>query len=359
VVQACAPLRELRAALTLAAGAARLITESSDLPGLPRRSFAGHLRQAGAMQKSLLDWLVELMQRDYPEDWARLCHLAHAREQAFTELIAFTAKHRIEQLAREPTQMLPGLLGLARPAQDQEVVGVAHDAGAEASLQPEHLLSQHDLDPVPSKSPEEEAARTYLRSYQKRGALYPIPSVEMDWLCAKFIKHFADVFRDQMVGRKKGTRKVKPIDPALVRSLALRFDPDELVLDIIIVDVRVEPAPSDQYEADGPVKTTRADGRTRKSPQSKKPLAAPSSPPAAATAQLPDPPVPAESQSPKRRRSWQRDVVTAAIEEKFGLGWPPGTLSTPEALRQLDRELDRLNIKASDDTKKRAMGRRD
>jgi hypothetical protein len=30
------------------------------------------------MQKSLLDWLVELMQRDYPEHWARLCRIAHA-----------------------------------------------------------------------------------------------------------------------------------------------------------------------------------------------------------------------------------------------------------------------------------------
>ena len=70
--------------------------------------------------------------------------------------------------------------------------------------------------------------------------------VEAHFLCGKIIQHFVDVYRDQMVGRKKGTRKVKPVDPALVRAWVLRFDPDELVLDggeLIIVDVRVEPAP--------------------------------------------------------------------------------------------------------------------
>jgi hypothetical protein len=66
------------------------------------------------------------------------------------------------------------------------------------------------------------------------------------FLCGRFIQHFADAFRDQMVGRKKGTRKVKPLDPALITAETLRFDPDELVLDggeLVIVDVRVEPAP--------------------------------------------------------------------------------------------------------------------
>jgi hypothetical protein len=67
----------------------------------------------------------------------------------------------------------------------------------------------------------------------------------------------------------------------------------------------------------------------------------------------------AESQSLKRRRNWQRDTIRAAIRDKWGPEWPPDTLSTPDALRQLDHELDRLKIKASDDTKKRAMGRRD
>jgi hypothetical protein len=207
------------------------------------------------MQKSLLDWLVELMQRDYPEDWARLWHLAHTREHGLTEVIAIIAKRRIEQLANEPTQMPPGLLGLARPAQDHEIVGVAHDARAEASLQSEHLPSQHDLDPAPSKSPEE-AARTYLRRYQRRGPLDPmLLPVEAHFLCGKFIEHFVDVYRDQMVGRKKGTRKRKPLEPALIKAGALRFDPDELELDggaLIIVDVRVDEMRSEPQQPPTP-----------------------------------------------------------------------------------------------------------
>jgi hypothetical protein len=63
---------------------------------------------------------------------------------------------------------------------------------------------------------------------------------------------------------------------------------------------------------------------------------------------------PPDGKPPKRRRGWQRDPIRAAITQKWGPGWPPDTLPTPEALRQLDRELDRLRIKASDDTKKRA-----
>jgi hypothetical protein len=49
-----------------------------------------------------------------------------------------------------------------------------------------------------------------------------------------------------MVGRIKGSLERKPLDPALITAETLRFDPDELVLDggeLIIVDVRVEPAP--------------------------------------------------------------------------------------------------------------------
>ena len=191
------------------------------------------------MPQSLLDRLVELMERDYPEDWARLRHLAHTREQGLTEAIAIIAKHRIEQLAPQD------LLGLARPAQDHEIVGVAHDTRAEASLQHEHLPSQHDLDPAPSKSPEE-AARRCLRSYARRGPLDTSLSLEIASLCGKFIEHFVDAFRDRMVGRRKGTLERKPLEPDLVRAWALRFDPDELVCDggeLIIVDVRVDPAP--------------------------------------------------------------------------------------------------------------------
>jgi hypothetical protein len=199
------------------------------------------------MSQSLLDQLVELMKRDHPVDWARLCHLAHGWEEMFTEIAAMNAKHRIEQPPREPMQMPQGLLGRASTAEDEDTVGVSHDAQAETSLKPEHLPSQHYLDPAPRQSPEE-AARTCLRSYQTRGALDPMPMpVEAHSLCGKFIRHFIDVFREQMVGRKKGTRKRKPVDPALVHAWALRFDPDELVLDggeLIIVDLRVEPAPT-------------------------------------------------------------------------------------------------------------------
>jgi len=48
------------------------------------------------------------------------------------------------QLAHDLAQSSQGLCGLAPPAQDHEVVGVGHDARAEASLQPELLPSQHE-----------------------------------------------------------------------------------------------------------------------------------------------------------------------------------------------------------------------
>src|SRR5664280_679128 len=44
------------------------------------------------------------------------------------------------QLAHDLAQSLQRLLGFALPAQDHEIVGVGHDASAEASLQPEHCL---------------------------------------------------------------------------------------------------------------------------------------------------------------------------------------------------------------------------
>ena len=50
-----------------------------------------------------------------------------------------------------------------------------------------------------------------------------------------------------MVGRIKGSLETKTLEPALIRPEALRFDPDELVLDkgeLIIVGVRVEAAPA-------------------------------------------------------------------------------------------------------------------
>ena len=40
-------------------------------------------------------------------------------------------------------QLPQGVFSFAPPAQDYEIVGVGHDARAEAWLQPEHLPSQH------------------------------------------------------------------------------------------------------------------------------------------------------------------------------------------------------------------------
>src|SRR5256885_17080709 len=48
------------------------------------------------------------------------------------------------QLSHDLAQSLQGLFGFALSAQDHEVVGVGHDASAEASLQPEPLPSQHE-----------------------------------------------------------------------------------------------------------------------------------------------------------------------------------------------------------------------
>jgi hypothetical protein len=58
-----------------------------------------------------------------------------------------------------------------------------------------------------------------------------------------------------------------------------------------------------------------------------------------------------------RRRSAQ-DPIKAVIVEKWGPDWPPMTLSTPKADQMLADELDERGIKASPDSRKRAMGRR-
>jgi hypothetical protein len=224
------------------------------------------------MQQSLLDRLVGLMKLDNPEEWERLCHHAYATQPRVT---CWTRGRRRLRLRDLPT---------AKDWLDQ-------------------------LANLPTRSPEK-AARKCLRSYRRGDPRASTDTLLTDWLCWNCVQRFADVYRNQMVGRIKGNLERKPLDPALITAETLRFDPDELVLDggeFIIVDVRVEPAPGE----------------------------------------------------PKRRRHWQRDVIGAAIKEKWGPGWPPDTLSTPEALRQLDSELDRLKIIVSPDTKKRAMGRRD
>src|SRR2546425_213768 len=48
------------------------------------------------------------------------------------------------QASHDLAQSLQGLSGLALPAQDHEIIGVGHDATAEASLQSELLPPQHE-----------------------------------------------------------------------------------------------------------------------------------------------------------------------------------------------------------------------
>jgi hypothetical protein len=141
------------------------------------------------MQKSLLDCFIELMQRDYPEDWAGLCQLAYATEPG----------NYVSILDRMRYWLTP-----------------------------------------------EGAARWYVRSYKRTNILDPLPSDKITWLCRTGIERFADAFRNQMVGRIKNTLDMRPLDPALITAETLRFDPDELVLDggeLVIVDVRIEPPP--------------------------------------------------------------------------------------------------------------------
>jgi hypothetical protein len=134
------------------------------------------------MQRSLLDQLIELTKLDYPDDYVRFGRLACAIE------------------------------------------------GGAVSL--------------------DEAVRMRLRVHGRYDLAAFSPRLahevsESRTLCKKFVEHFADVFRNQMVGRTKGSRETKPLEPALIRPEALRFDPDELVLDkgeLIIVDVRINAA---------------------------------------------------------------------------------------------------------------------
>jgi hypothetical protein len=68
--------------------------------------------------------------------------------------------------------------------------------------------------------------------------------LEADRLCRDCIQLFVDAVRSRMVGRIEGTLEMKRLDPALITTETLRFDPDELMLDggkLIIRDVRVEP----------------------------------------------------------------------------------------------------------------------
>src|SRR6516162_3058272 len=75
-----------------------------------------------------------------PNTFARTCNELLFRYLAAACLLLVD---RELQLSHDLAQSLQGLFGFALPAQDHEVIGVGLDARAEASLQPEHLPSQH------------------------------------------------------------------------------------------------------------------------------------------------------------------------------------------------------------------------
>jgi hypothetical protein len=81
------------------------------------------------------------------------------------------------------------------------------------------------------------------------------------------LEHFSDVFCDHTwIGRAQGTLETRRLEPRQIRAGALRFDPDELVLDkgkLVIVDVRIEPAPAKPEDGaiDAPVAAARGAGR--------------------------------------------------------------------------------------------------
>jgi len=135
-------------------------------------------------QRTLLDHLIELVKADYPDDWVRFCHLARIIERDASDDEA--ARRRLRVYRR------------------YDIAGFSSSLGREVS------------------------ASNELRK--------------------KFVEHFADVFRDHpWTGRAQGTLETRRLEPRQIRAGALRFDPDELVLDkgkLVIVDVRIEPAPA-------------------------------------------------------------------------------------------------------------------
>jgi hypothetical protein len=93
----------------------------------------------------------------------------------------------------------------------------------------------------------------------------------------KFVQHFADVYRDHpWAGRAQGTLETRRLEPRQIRAGALRFDPDELVLDkgkLDIVDVRIEPAakPEDGPE-DGAIDAPLAAASVEEAPAKREPV---------------------------------------------------------------------------------------
>jgi hypothetical protein len=135
-------------------------------------------------QRALLDHLIELIKADYPKDWERFCHLARIIERDASDDEA--ARRRLRVYRR------------------YDIAGFSPSLGREVS------------------------ASNELRK--------------------KFVDHFAEVFRDHTwIGRPRDTLETRWLEPRQIRAGALRFDPDELVLDkgkLVIVDVRIEPAPA-------------------------------------------------------------------------------------------------------------------
>ena len=143
--------------------------------------------------RGLLDWLIELIKADYPDDWVRFCHLARIIERDASDDEA--ARRRLRVYRR------------------YDIAGFSSSLGREVS------------------------ASNELRK--------------------KFVEHFADVYRDHpWTGRAQGTLETRRLEPRQIRAGALHFDPDELVLDkgkLVIVDVRIEPAKPEDGAIDAPV----------------------------------------------------------------------------------------------------------
>ena len=149
------------------------------------------------LRRGLLDWLIELIKADYPDDWERFYHLARIIERDASDDEA--ARRRLRVYRR------------------YDIAGFSSSLGREVS------------------------ASNELRK--------------------KFVEHFADVFRDHpWTGRAQGTLETRRLEPRQIRAGALRFDPDELVLDkgkLVIVDVRIEPAKPEDGAIDAPAPAKR------------------------------------------------------------------------------------------------------
>ena len=160
--------------------------------------------------RGLLDWLIELIKADYPDDWVRFCHLARIIERDASDDEA--ARRRLRVYRR------------------YDIAGFSSSLGREVS------------------------ASNELRK--------------------KFVEHFADVFRDHTwIGRAQGTLETRRLEPRQIRAGALRFDPDELVLDkakLVIVDVWIKPAPA--KPEDGAIDAPVAAASMEEAPAKRKPV---------------------------------------------------------------------------------------